>query len=305
MNLSVIKNAVTSKVARQALLAQKNSPHILFAAGAVGVVATVVMASRATLKLEDVFDEHEEKKAMAERVVLRGLEDYTQDDYKKDMVILHTKLVLEISKLYAPAVVLGVGSICALGGSHMILTKRNASLMAAYSALEKGFKQYRQRVIDDVGVEKDREYRFGKVEKEVLSETKKGEPKVSVVKKADQPNNGSSIYARVFGTGNPNFQPTHSHNEFFIRMVQIWANDRLKSKGHVFLNEVYTELGMEHTTEGAVTGWRWGTEDGDNFVDFCIWNPKDPGHIDDFFVNDADGHILIDFNVDGVIYDKI
>ena len=52
-------------------------------------------------------------------------------------------------------------SIAALTRSHNILTKRNAALTAAYGALEKGFSEYRARVVEKYGEEEDRDFRYG------------------------------------------------------------------------------------------------------------------------------------------------
>lgn len=298
MNLSVIKQIVTSKAGLAILTTQKNSPAILFGAGVIGMVGTVVLASRSTLKLSDALDEFEVgKAASASALNAKRIGDETA---KKNSIILHTHLVLDVGKLYLPAIILGVASIGALGGSHYILTRRNAQLTAAVVALEKAFKQYRGRVIADQGEDKDREYMYGTSSREVLSENKKGEPKVAkVITFGD----GSSPYSVVFGNDNKNWQPTPEYNAFFLRQQQNYLNDRLRSKGHIFLNDAYRELGFPDTEAGALTGWRW-QGDGDNFIDFGCWTDNTLEDIRDFMRN-GDRGILLDFNVDGLIYKKI
>jgi len=305
MNLNALKYAVTSRAGHQFLLAQKHSPTILFGAGVVGVVGTVILASRATLQLDDILNEHDAKKMMArnlhEDTVSEAGQSYSETAYKSDMVVLHTRLVLEITKLYAPAIGLGVVSIGALSGSHIILSKRNTSLMAAYAAVEKGFKEYRGRVVADVGEEKDREYRYGS---ETITETvvdKDGKSKT--VERRVVSAEGHSVYAKFFDRSNKNWENTQEYNEFFLKEVQDHMTDRLRLRGHLFLNEVYYELGMEHTTPGAVVGWRM-QGDGDHYVDFGIWSRENRDRLNDFATGRED-MILLDFNVDGIIYDKI
>lgn len=302
MNIATLKTAVTSKVGLKVLAGQKHSPKILFGAGVVGMVGTVVLASRATLKLDDVLDEFEAKKDLAKQVKSEHPERYTDAMSKSDNLVIHTHLALDVVKLYAPAIGLGVLSIGALAGSHVILSKRNAGLIAAYTSLDKAFNEYRGRVIKDVGEDKDNEYMFGFVERDVhVGETKKGEPKIEKIRTYGD---GRSPYAVVFDASNPNFQNTPEYNIFFLRMVQNHLNDRLRAKGHVFLNDAYRELGMEDTEEGAVTGWLWDRETGDGYIDFGIWTDRNLEGIKDFR-RGPEGSYLLDFNVDGAIYKNL
>lgn len=298
MNLSVLKQIVTSKAGLAILAGQQHSPAILFGAGVVGMVGTVVLASRATLKLSDTLDEFEVGKAQSEAALNNNR--IGSETAKSNNVILHTHLVLDVGKLYLPAIVLGTASISALGGSHYILTRRNAQLTAAVIAIDKAFKQYRSRVIAEQGEDKDREYMYGTSTREEYSETKKGEPKVT---KVTTFGDGSSPYSVVFDNDNKNWQPTPEYNAFFLRQQQNYLNDRLRAKGHVFLNDAYRELGFPDTASGAVTGWKW-QGDGDNFIDFGCWTDNTLEDIREFMRN-GDRGILLDFNVDGVIYKSI
>jgi hypothetical protein len=303
MNLSTkfnaVKTVVTSKVGQQALVASKNSPAILFGVGVVGVVATVVLASKATLKLEPIMDEFENEKQ--DRKLAHEQGTYPSNHYKQDMTLLHTKLVLDIGRVYAPAFVVGVVSIGALGGSHYVLTKRNAGLTAAYAALDKGFKQYRARVVEELGDEKDREFMFGSEEKELyVGEKKNGEPKIEKVKRAK----GASVYAQWFDSTNSNYQKNAKYNQFFLRAQQDWLNDQLNVKGVVLLNDAYDSLGLDRTSAGAVVGWVKGSKGRDGFIDFGIWDKEDEDRYFDFMRGDEDA-ILLDFNVDGNVFEKI
>jgi hypothetical protein len=302
MKFSALKTVVTSKVGRQLLAVQKQSPTILFAAGIVSVVGTVVLASKATLKVESVLDEHNET---LEKIKTVETADYTEDDRKQDTVVLYIQTAGKFCKLYAPAVVTGIIGVACLTGSHYILTQRNAGLMAAYTALDKGFRAYRNRVREDLGEEKDREYRHG-VQKgeyvEVDEETGKEVSRTPVTRVAGEP----SIYAKLWGqdySQSWNRQP--DYNLVFLRSQQNYLNDLLKARGHVFLNEAYDQLGLPHTKEGAVVGWVLDNKNGgDNYVDFGLFNREmEPQHFD-FFTGREDA-IWLDFNVDGVIYDLI
>lgn len=281
MKLEVFKNSATAKVGRQILIMKKNSPTIMFAAGIVGITGTVVLACRATLKVEDVLVEGEKRLYEAET--------------RRHEKAVKIQTAGKIAKLYAAPVGLGVVSVVALTGSHVTLNKRQAALMAAYKTLDEGFERYRERVIADQGEEKDLEYRRDIREVEV-HDTEKG-----VVQKGRIINPGGgppSIYARLFDENNQNWNRNPETNFFFLKSVQGYCNNRLQAKGHIFLNEVYDLLGMDHTKPGSVVGWV--KEHGDNYVDFGILENQ---QFLDFIRGDEP--IWLDFNVDGVIYDLI
>lgn len=300
MNLNFLPAAVTSKVARQLLVAQKHSPVLMFGTGAVGVVATVVLACRATLKVDDVLKQGEHDKAKIEAASDLPDEKYNEADKQQDLKLSRVKIAIGVAKLYAPAVVIGVASLALLTGSHVILTKRNAGLTAAYAALDKMFNSYRARVVADVGPEKDQEYRYDLVDKEIAVEDETG----SYTKTVKVPGpDGRSQYAVCFEKGSShNWKPEHMYNQMFLSAQQTWANNKLRADGHLFLNDVYRMLGFPDTPAGAVTGWIDGG-DGDSTVDFGVFRyDTDMGNM---FVNGNERAVWIDPNVDGIIYDKI
>lgn len=295
MKLDVIRNAITSKVGRQLLTAQKHSPAVLFGAGVVGVVAAAVLASRATLKLDDLLTEHSEtmeKIADAEKI-----EQFDERDAQKARALLYMRTFGRIGKLYLPAVAIGIGSICALTGSHIILTRRNVALTAAYAAIDEGFKKYRQRVVEEYGEDKDLEFRFGEFEKEVM-ETKDGSVEVRRLKSPTD----ASVYARIFDESCPDWNNNAEYNRIFLTSQQNYFNNMLRARGWVTLNEVYRNLGFEETREGMVVGWVRGM--GDDFIDFGFMSRTDSDRTR-LFINGGESNVLLDFNVAGVIYHKI
>lgn len=300
IRLTALRNAVTSRVGRQILIGQKHSPTILFVAGTVGVVAAAVLASRATLKLDEVLTEHEKTKLDMDLTLKRPNNNYTEELHRRDGLVLMAKTAGRITKLYAPAVVVGALSIAALTGSHVVLTRRNAAVMAAYAAIDKGFREYRDRVVAKYGPEEDQHFRYGEqIETELSEDTDLG-TKVQKVKVLGGKN--VSIYARFFDESSPSWDRAPHYNQFFIQCQQNYANDKLRAQGHLFLNEVYDMLGLERSPEGAVVGWVLNGG-GDCFVDFGVFNGDK--YMGQEFVNGSERSILLDFNVDGVIWDKI
>jgi len=298
MNLKTIGNLVTSNAGRQVLKLQKHSPTILFAAGVIGFGATVVLAARATLRVHDVLDRHQETKDKMLAMVDAEIAEYTPEDYKKDLVKLYANTTAHFVKLYGPSVVIGVTAIAALTGAHVVLNRRNVAVTAAYAAMQKGFREYRQRVMNEYGEEKDKEFRYGLVDGEIVEETDEG-PKVVATKKLG--GKDVSIYARFFDEYSTSYQKNQDYNRLFVKCQQNYANDLLRSRGHVFLNDVYDMLGLSRTKEGAVVGWVLGN--GDDYIDFGVF--RGDQFMGQQFVNGNENSVLLDFNVDGVVYDLI
>ena len=309
MNMNSIMTTLTRSLSRSGLKLRKHSPEILLVAGIVGAVTSAVMACKATLKANDIVEEsrtqidtiHEvsENPEMAEK--------YSEEDKKKDLAIVYTQTAVKFIKLYGPSVLLGVASIGCMVGSNRILNKRNVALAAAYATVDKGFKEYRGRVIERFGKELDKELRYNikaqEFEKVTVDDNGNETVTTETVEVADP--NHYSPYAIIFDDGNTGWDKDPELTKFFLIQQQNYANDLLKSRGHLFLNEVYDMLGAKRTKAGAQVGWVYDEKNasGDNFVDFGIFDINNPKARD--FVNGYERVIILDFNVDGVILDLI
>jgi hypothetical protein len=292
-----IPNTITRGVGRSMLVGSKHSPTILFVGGVAGVVGTVVLACRATLKAPSVIDDLKKNLDVANEVVRLESSTINEKDTNKAKAYIYFIAARDLGKLYGPSVVLGSLSIAALTGSHNILTKRNAGLTAAYAVIEKSFDDYRKRVKNELGEDKDREFLHGTEDREIIRDSKQG-AKIETIKSPKDP----SKYARFFDQSCPRFQGTPEYNLYFLKCAQIYANDMLRSRGHITLNEVYDAIGIPRSEAGFVVGWVWD-KGGDDFVDFGIFDSNGQASRD--FVNGREGAILLDFNVDGLIYNKI
>lgn len=288
---------------------KKHSPEILVVAGVAGAIGSAVMACRATTKLSGVLEESKEQlDQIHEYVETEGFsEKYTEEDSKKDLAIVYAKSALNVTKLYAPAVAVGAVSIAAILGGHNILRKRNIALAAAYTTIDKSFKDYRGRVVERFGKELDRELKYNIKAKEVEETVVDENGKEKTVKKTVDVVDPSmySDYARFFDDGCTGWEKDAEFNLMFLRRQQDYANELLQSKGHLFLNEVYDMLGIPRTKAGQVVGWIYDEKNpiGDNVVDFGIYNVHNEKARD--FVNGYERTILLDFNVDGNILDLL
>lgn len=291
---------------------KKHSPEILVAAGVVGVVASTIMACKATTKVGAILDETKDTLDIIhtgmENGEINGVE-YTEEDGKKDVVATYVQTGIKFVKLYGPSVVLGGLSLASILTSNHIMRKRYAGLAAAYATVDKGFKDYRGRVTERFGADVEREIRYGikatEVTETVVNEDGTESTVTKTIKTLDPETAvNSSPYAKFFDQASPYWEKNAEYNLVFLRAEQNYANDVLRAKGYLFLNDVYKRLGIPETQAGQVVGWIYDEEHpvGDNFVDFGIFTSDREKTRD--FVNGYENCILLDFNVDGNIWKR-
>lgn len=303
-NKTEIMKSVNGVASKTVMKLKKHSPEILVVASIAGTVVSAVLACKATTKVAEILDEtkgtldtiHEGMETGA----ING-QEYTTEDGKKDTVVVYAQTGMKLAKLYAPAIILGTLSITSILASNNILRKRNVALGAAYAAIDKSFKEYRGRVIERFGEQVDTELKYGiKAKKfeeiEVDPETGKEKKVKKTVMVADP--NLQSDYAVYFDSKSRNYETNPDYNRMFLKAQQAFANDKLQTRGHLFLNEVLDDLDLPRTPAGQIVGW---TKDGpDGYVNFRIVEvereTEDGRH---------EPALLLDFNVEGNIWEKM
>lgn len=303
-NKTEIMKSVNGVASKTVMKLKKHSPEILVVAGIAGTVVSAVLACKATTKVAEILDEtngtldtiHEGMKTGA----ING-QEYTTEDGKKDTVVVYAQTGMKLAKLYGPAIILGTLSITSILASNNILRKRNVALGAAYAAIDKSFKEYRGRVIERFGEQVDTKLKYGiKAKKfeeiEVDPETGKEKKVKKTVMVADP--NLQSDYAVYFDSKSRNYETNPDYNRMFLKAQQAFANDKLQTRGHLFLNEVLDDLDLPRTPAGQIVGW---TKDGpDGYVNFRIVEvereTEDGRH---------EPALLLDFNVEGNIWEKM
>lgn len=295
-----LPTGITDKFGRPMLKLQKASPQIMFGLGVVGVVGAGFLACRATLKIDETLEKATDRELKIQQLTHEGAEGFEADKYDAHMTHAKIKFVLDMAKLYAPAAGVAILSIGLLTGSHVTLNRRNAAGAAAYATLDQAYKRYRNSVIEKYGTDEDDRLHHGV---SVIEETVvKDDGKTKTVK--HERNAGFSPYAQLFTEGNENWRPGSEHNWFFLHCQERFWNDRLQSRGHVFLNEVLDSLGLERTTAGQVVGWLAGEQGRDGYISFGVFENERSERIRDFMTG-AEESVWLDFNVDGIVYDKI
>lgn len=318
-----MKTNIMPKLSRAAnrawLTTKKYSPELLLVGGIVTGGAAMIAACRATTKIDTVLSKtkasieqiHECAEAGEIRVQQENeivTVEYTEDDSKKDLTIVYAKTAWEFAKLYGPAIGLGALSLTCILTSHGIIHKRNAALAATVTAIGTEFDEYRGRVVDRFGADLDRELKYNLKAKEVEETVIQEDGTETTVKKTievvENPYEGHSKYARCYTDGCVGWTKDPEANLMFLRAQQRWANDSLRARGHVFLNEVYDALGLPRSSAGSQMGWMYDPENPDRKIDFGIYNIHIPANCD--FVNGWERSIWLDFNVDvEPIYNKI
>ena len=287
---------------------KKHSPEILMVAGIAGTIVGTVLACKATTKVSEIIEEKNKNIEDVHTCLEEKPNEYTEEDSKKDLTIIYAQTGVKLFKLYSPAIGVMALSFASIIAGHKVLKKRNIAIAAAYAAIDKGFKQYRKNVIEKFGEDVDQQMRFGLKSKEIKKKDKDGKTVKETEYYIDpdaNPLNNISEYARFFDAASENFAKDPEYNMMFLRRQQDYANEMLKSRGHLFLNEVYDLLDIPRSKAGQVVGWVYdknGNTKGDNYVDFGLYRNDQATRR---FVNGLEYNILLDFNVDGVIYDII
>lgn len=303
-NKTEIMKSVNGVASKTVMKLKKHSPEILVVAGIAGTVVSAVLACKATTKVAEILDETKSTLDTIHEGMETGAingQEYTTEDGKKDTVVVYAQTGMKLAKLYGPAIILGTLSITSILASNNILRKRNVALGAAYAAIDKSFKEYRGRVIERFGEQVDTELKYGiKAKKfeeiEVDPETGKEKKVKKTVMVADP--NLQSDYAVYFDSKSRNYETNPDYNRMFLKAQQAFANDKLQTRGHLFLNEVLDDLDLPRTPAGQIVGW---TKDGpDGYVNFRIVEvereTEDGRH---------EPALLLDFNVEGNIWEKM
>ena len=289
------KTSITRAFGRTILFVKSHAPAILTGVGVTGLVATAVVASKETLRLEPIIGIAAGYKHNADESLESGIFD--REAYVKEIATIYSHTAVDLVRLYAPAIAIGSVSIAAILASHRIHVHREAGLVAAYTAANEAYSRYRGEVRTEFGEEKELEI-FNRSQTEVKTVTEidpeTGE-EVSVEKRV------AAKYIAVFDRNSPYFRHDDDDaNLTKVRIVQNFANDRLTINGHVFLNEIYDDLGLPRTKAGAVTGWIYDPNNlGDHQIQLGFdldWRLVKPEGIDGFIINP---------NVQGVILDYV
>lgn len=283
----------------------KHAPTILSITASAGVIATGYLAWEAGTRFEDVEGRDWERR----KECLRNADTIPDEDVPKIERKNRILFILDTVRTVAPAAIVGAATITMIYFSNSISKKRLAAMGAAYATLQTAFDGYKRTMVEALGKEsvekilKPKLPNVGKSAEEILSSDNKSDA-ANVSDAVVNSLKALSPYARIIAEESSTcWDPNEDYTSQNLTAVQLWANRRLERKGHLFLNEVFDQLGLSRTREGAVVGWLKNGE-GDNYVSFGDFDASIYRVPSDDYTR-VDSNFIVDFNVDGVIWDKI
>ena len=283
----------------------KHAPTILSVTASAGVIATGYLAWKAGTRFEDVEGRDWDRR----KECLRNADIIPDEDVPKIERKNRILFILDTVRTIAPAAIVGAATITMIYFSNSISKKRLAAMGAAYATLQTAFDGYKRTMVEALGKEsvdkilKPKLPNVGKSAEEILSSDNKSDA-AHVSDAVVNSIKALSPYARIIAEESSTcWDPNEDYTSQNISAVQLWANRRLERKGHLFLNEVFDQLGLSRTREGAVVGWLKNGE-GDGYVSFGDFDASIYRVPSDDYTR-VDSNFIVDFNVDGVSWDQI
>lgn len=210
-----VRRKMNNLLRQSKLFVKRNSSTILTCIGGVGVVATSVMAVKATPKAIRLIEQAEEEKG---------------DKLTK------TEKVVVAGPAYIPAAVTGVATIACIFGANALNKKHQASLMSAYALLDSSYKDYKNKVGELYGEEADEHVR------DELAKDKYEDEDVQV-------GNGKQLFYDEFS--GRYFESTMAD----VLRAEYEVNRRLSQFAGLYLNDWYDLLDIPRVDYGDYMGW--------------------------------------------------
>lgn len=217
---------------------KRGSPTILSCIGSAGVIATTIMAVKATPKALSCIED--EKKYINQK-----LEDNGWETRIDKLTTIET--IKATWRCYIPTALVGLSTIACIFGANALNKRQQAALTSAYILLDNAFKEYKGKVNDLLGNDADTQIQQAMIE-----------DKYSEI--------------NILPSGEKQIFYEYNYGEFFERtkeeilQAEFKLNLRFVSKGYATLNDFYELLGLPITQEGEVIGW--STDEGYSMVDF-------------------------------------
>jgi len=201
---------------------KKHSPEILTGLGIAGMVTTTILAVKATPK------------------AIRLVENRMRDEGVTDLNAIET--VKTTWKCYIPAMTIGVISIGCLIGATSENLRRNAALAAAYTISESALKEYKNKVVEEIGEKKEKVIRDA-IAKDHIDKNPVSKNEVIFTDKGD-----TLCYDKLSG------RYFRSDIEK-IKKAENEMNRQMRYENYISLNEFYYELGLGSIKIGDDIGW--------------------------------------------------
>lgn len=293
---------------------RRKKPEILIVTGTIAVIGSVISMWNTKEKVTKVLDKHDESIKMIHEKK-ESTELVTKSEINKLTTKTYIKTGIGVVRAVAPTVILLSSGLTCIFLSHKTLKSEKAGIIAAYNILDTSFRNYRERVIDELGEDADERFRHGVTTKKIDDVYVDDDGKKHKVKKEIKTiSNAPSDYARIFDKEHLDYHRYEyegcyamNANFMWLRGVESDLNRKLNLYHQLTLNDVYRALRLPESKAGAFVGWRDVLHGGkDGYISFGIdWDNPDGSilYYDDVAEIGNDYGILLDFNVDGIILD--
>ena len=222
------------------LFCKRNAPTILTTIGGAGVIATTVMAVKATpkalVRLEKAEEENKKPLTTFEKVKVAG-------------------------PVYVPTILMGASTIVCIFGANVLNKRHQAALVSAYAMIDSSYKEYKQKLKELYGEEAHQEI-VNAIAVEKARE-------VGITAECMCAN---SCLTDDEACGDPVLFYDEWSNRYFestieqVITAQYHLNRNFVLRGYTTVNELYDFLGLDHTKQGGVLGW--AVEDELYWIDF-------------------------------------
>lgn len=255
-------NMVRGTIGRVKFQAIDKAPVIGIVSGTIFFGLSLYSMYKATRKVDGILEEHnaalDELKNIQNIIESDDVPDeyanVTVEDIKSRRGKVYRKTGMKMAVTFAMTFVFGAASLGSFYFSAKELNGRYVGACAALGAVAKDKEHLEKQILDKYGADELAALKKASKDEEIV-ETHKDENGKEVVDKIVSPN--YDAYARLFDSTCPDFEKDPESNLTFLNAKRDWAEYLLRTRGRLFLNEVYDMLNMPRTDEGQVMGWTY------------------------------------------------
>lgn len=214
--------AITEKIIKFVV---DNSSTILTGVAVVGTIGTAILASKATLTAQEIIAYESEEAEIRDEPPLTRKEKF-----------------VHVLPCYIPTLIVGGLTIGAIIGADRIANRRMAALAAAYSLSERAYNEYKDKVVEKIGLGKERAVR-------------------DEVAKAQVQKNPYSEHKVIIGEDPQQlFLDAYSGRYFMssmdvLRRAENELNHHLIHFQYASLSDFYAKIGLASTLLSEEVGW--------------------------------------------------
>lgn len=300
-----IKRSVVNGTQKVRIKLDDNGPKWAILGGTALLVGAGVVACHKTRKADYILEDHKKRMARLEEATsdetLRKAYNYTDKEIVKDTVATYTRTGLNYLKHYALPLTMGaVGIVSILWGTNKLDNKvKNLTLAAA--ATTQALAEYRKRVADEVGAEKEEELYFGqKPTERVMTDPETGETRK--VKEFDAKNPYSKLIWGPYNDGdigtkkNRVFDQSEIVNFATLVRYEKEYQRKLEINHRVFLRDICNDLDIECPAELLTAGWQVEVDENGK-----LYSPIGDPHIDLGFAILGNAHERLETDKAGLV----